>query len=86
MGLYLSLVQVFEKYSGLLELAIDSGLIQKNGAWYKVVDPDTGEVSDNKRLKAINTPEVWEPILECERFKEHVKKTFQLGYASLMNS
>ena len=75
-----------EKYSGLLDLAVDAGLIQKNGAWYKVVNPDTGEISENKRLRDINTPEVWEPIIQSEKFKEHVKVSFQLGYASMMNS
>lgn len=74
-----------EKYSGLLELAVDAGLIQKNGAWYKLVNPDTGEISENKRLKEINNADVWEPIIQSDKFKEHVKRTFQLGYSSMLN-
>lgn len=68
------------KYSGLLELAIESGhLIKPKMGWYQRVDMETGEILDKSyRAKDLDKT-VWEPIIACKKFNEYVKEKFQLG-------
>ena len=69
------------KYSGLLEIALESGhVIKPSNGWYSRVNVDTGEVEDKKyRLKDTYTKEFWNDILTSESFQEFVKRKFQLG-------
>jgi hypothetical protein len=67
------------RYSGLLDLALESGLVQKpKQGWYVLVDPETGELGEkNFRAKEFDT--VYAPKLVKEsKFKEFVKNRFQL--------
>ena len=71
-----------QKYSGLLEVALIGGYVDKpaNG-WYQRVDLTTGEVIGSKlRLKDTMTADFWEPILETTDFPEFLKKTYKIGY------
>lgn len=69
------------KYSGLLELALESGhVIKPSNGWYSRVNVETGEVEDKKyRLKDTYTKEFWDDILKSSTFQEFVKRKFQLG-------
>ena len=69
------------KYSGLLEIALESGhVIKPSNGWYSRVNVDTGEVEDKKyRLKDTYTKEFWNDILTSKSFQEFVKRKFQLG-------
>ena len=69
-----------QKYSGLLDLALESGdVIKPSNGWYQRVDMETGEVIEPKmRLKDIYTDEFWEPILKSKHFNDFVKNRYQL--------
>lgn len=51
--------------SELIDLAIEYGLMQKSGAWFKLLDPDTGEIFNqqqgkpNMRQWLVENPEVY---------------------------
>ena len=73
------------KYSGLMELALECGMVvkPKNG-WYAKVNPDTGEICEpNLRLKQTNTDEFWKSILESEKFLDFVEQKFKVSHNSL---
>jgi hypothetical protein len=68
------------KYSGLQDLAIEAKLIVQSGAWYQVVDPETGEINPAKiRATAINTPEVMLPIIKSKIFRDYVEQKYKLS-------
>ncbi len=63
------------KWSGLLQLAMDSGLVIKpSNGWYQ-------KVGDSKkyRQKDTNCDEFFESILADQKFKDYVKARYQLG-------
>ena len=64
------------KWSSLLDIAIESGHILKNGGWYQVINFETGEVSPDKiRQKDLNS-EYFQKLIEDDKFKEFVKSKF----------
>jgi RecA/RadA recombinase len=73
------------RYSGLLDLAIESGHVVKpaNG-WYAKVDQSTGEVGDKKRIADTTSAEFMEPILKDEKFKQFIKQKYEIAYGSIM--
>lgn len=70
-----------QKYSGLLDLALESGhMIKPKMGWYQTVNVNTGEVSErNYRAKDLVTDSIWDPILSCPKFKEFIKRKFQFS-------
>ena len=68
-----------QKWSGLLEVAMDGGFVSKpSPGWYAKVDRETGEVSDSKvREKDTLNEEFWTPIITDE-FKQHLTKKFKI--------
>jgi len=67
------------KNSGLFEEAVEAGLIVQRGAWFQVVDLDTGEVSVNKRRgDIIKDEEFFKRLLAHDPFKEHLIKKYKL--------
>ena len=76
-----------QKYSGLLDVALAGGYVDKpSNGWYQRVDLTTGEVLGSKlRLKETLTAEFWEPILETTDFPEFLQKTYQIGFQSEIN-
>ena len=74
------------KWSGLLDLALDAGLVVKpSNGWYSKVDADTGEVEDKKyRIKDTDTKEFWLPILKSQKFQDYVKDKYQIASGSIM--
>lgn len=73
------------KWSGLLDLAIEFGFIQKSGAWYKVVDMETGVVNPKSyRASELQTPEILGRIILSESFKNKVKEKYSIGNGVLM--
>jgi len=72
-----------EKYSGILELAVESGDVLKTGAKagtrYTLIEPDTGEVIiENIKEVKTNTDEFLGVVLKRENFKNYVKSKFKL--------
>lgn len=69
------------KWSGLLDLALESGhVIKPSNGWYSKVDVETGEVEDQKfREKDTNTKDFWLPILKKESFQTFIKNKYQVA-------
>ena len=72
------------KYSGLLEMALESGHVTKpNVGWYAKVNTETGEVEAKKwRLADTDTSEFWSSILEQTSFKDWVRENYSFGAIS----
>jgi len=68
-----------QKYSGLLDLALDCGIVVKpKVGWYAKVDED-GVVSEpSLRESATNTAEFWDDILANPKFTKFVSDKFKL--------
>jgi RecA/RadA recombinase len=74
-----------QKYSGLLDIAIEGNFVQKpSNGWYSKVDLETGELSEKVRFDKTQTSEFWKDILINEQFKEFVRKKYEIAYGSLM--
>lgn len=74
-----------EKYSGLLEVALEGGFVAKpSNGWYAKVNTNTGEVGDKVRIKDTLTKEFWEDILTNQKFKDYIKKTYEVSYGSIL--
>jgi RecA/RadA recombinase len=73
------------KYSGLLDIALEGGFVTKpaNG-WYAKVDKETGEIGEKKRLIDTQTAEFMEPLLASDDFKAFVKGKYAIAYGSIM--
>jgi hypothetical protein len=69
------------KYSGLLDIALEAGVVVKpSNGWYSRVNKDTGECEEKKyRLKDTYTEEFWGDILKSPFFQNFIKKRFQLN-------
>ena len=76
-----------KKYSGLLEVALDGGFVDKPSmGWYSKVDMKTGEVLEGKVREAqTHTAEFWNELLANEDFKKYVEKRYAVG-TGLMDS
>jgi len=68
------------KWSGLLDIALESGhVIKPKNGWYAMVDKDTGEVSGNVRFDATQTEDFLGKVLQSPSFVEYVKNKYLLG-------
>jgi RecA/RadA recombinase len=73
------------KYSGLLDLALESGhVVKPTNGWYSKVDQSTGEIGDKKRIADTGTAEFMESILNDDKFREFVKHKYEITYNSIM--
>ena len=73
------------KYSGLLDVALEGGFVTKpaNG-WYAKVDKSTGEIGDKKRMAETQTAEFMESLLADASFREYVRQRYEIAYGSIM--
>lgn len=75
------------KWSGLLDIALESGhVVKPSNGWYAKVDKDTGEILDKKRFSDTQNEEFWKSILDDNSFKEFIRKKYEIGYGSIMES
>jgi hypothetical protein len=73
------------KWSGLLDIALEGNFVSKpSNGWYAKVDQETGEVLEKKRFADTQTEEFWKDILADERFKEFVRKKYEITYSNIM--
>ena len=74
-----------QKYSGLLDIALESGyVIKPTNGWYSKVDKETGEAGEKYRLADTQTKEFWSDILNDKSFKEFVSKKYEIAYGNIM--
>ena len=68
-----------QKWSGLLEVAMDGGYVTKPSVgWYSRVNKQTGEVEDSKfREKDTLTEDFWTPVINDD-FKDYLKGKFKI--------
>ena len=68
-----------QKWSGLLEVAMDGGYVTKPSVgWYSRVNKQTGEVEDSKfREKDTLTEVFWTPVIDDD-FKDYLKGKFKI--------
>jgi len=75
-----------QRYSGILEWAIESGhVIKPSNGWYQLVDKETGEIIGGKvREKDTANEEFLGKVVSNPSFKEWVRKQFQLSHGTLV--
>ena len=77
------------KWSGLLDMAIESGhVVKPSNGWYQKVNPTTGEmVPEAKgRLKDTQTKEFWLPILQDKSFSDWIRNRYTIGAVDMMTA
>jgi len=77
-----------EKWSGLLEVAIEGGYAHKpKNGWYNAKDPKTGDDfhASNCRAKDTLNKEFWAPIFEKTDFAEFVKNKYTVGITKMLS-
>ena len=74
------------KWSGLLDMALESGhVIKPSNGWYSKVDKDTGEVEEKKyREKDTNTSEFWIPVLKQQSFRDFVEARYRVAATEII--
>lgn len=72
-------------YSGILELALESGdVIKPNNGWYQLVDTETGEMIGQKvRESATAKDDFLGVVLQRKSFIDFVAKKYKLGNLSV---
>ena len=77
-----------EKYSGLLDVALEAGYVGKpSNGWYCKIDRETGELVQPKvREKDTLSEDFWKPIFETTDFAEHIKNKYTISHKSMLNS
>ena len=74
-------------WSGLLDMALESGhVVKPSNGWYSRVDED-GVVEDKKfRIKDTDTKEFWMPLIQNKGFQDWIKNTYQVSTGSIMST
>jgi RecA/RadA recombinase len=74
-----------QKYSGLVDIAIEGGFLSKpSPGWYAKVDQKSGEIGDKVRFEATQTDDFMLPLLKDEKFKEYVNQKYGIAYGNIM--
>lgn len=74
-----------QKYSGLIDVAIDGGFVTKpKPGWYAKVDKETGEIGENVRFAKTQTDEFWKGLIDNKAFKEFVERKYEISYGNIM--
>jgi RecA/RadA recombinase len=73
------------KWSGLLDIALEGNFVAKpSNGWYAKVDQETGEILEKKRFADTQNEDFWKDILASEKFKEYVRKKYEITYSNIM--
>ena len=75
------------KWSGLLDMALESGHVMKpSNGWYSRVDKDTGVIEDKKwRIKDTDDKDFWLQVLTAPTFQTWVKETYQVANGKILS-
>jgi hypothetical protein len=74
------------KWSGLLDIALESGhVIKPSNGWYSKVNVDTGEIEDKKcREKDTDTKDFWMPILKQKSFRDYIENKYRVASGDII--
>jgi RecA/RadA recombinase len=74
------------KWSGLLDIAVESGhVIKPSNGWYSKVNSSTGEVEEKKyRIKDTDTKDFWTSILADQTFLDFVANKYSITTGDIM--
>jgi RecA/RadA recombinase len=74
------------KWSGLLELAIESGhVVKPSNGWYSKVDSD-GVIEEKKyRIKEVDTKDFWLPIIQQKSFRDFIEKKYLIASGDIIS-
>ena len=74
------------KWSGLLDIALESGhVIKPSNGWYSKVNVDTGEIEDKKcREKDTDTKDFWMPILKQKSFRDFIENKYRVSSGDII--
>ena len=74
------------RWSGLLDLALESGhVIKPSNGWYSKVNIETGEVEEKKyREKDTNSSEFWIPVLKQQSFRDFVESKYRVASTEIL--
>jgi len=76
-----------QKYSGLMDIALESKFISKpSPGWYAKIDQDTGEILNKVRFADTQNKEYWNDILNNKKFAEFVTKKYGIAYGNILKS
>ena len=69
------------KYSGMLELALESGdVIKPKNGWYALVDTETGEISEkNVREAQTASPDFLGQVITRKHFQDFIRSKYKLS-------
>ena len=75
------------KWSGLLDMALESGHVMKpSNGWYSRVDKDTGVIEEKKwRVKDTDDKDFWLQILTAPTFQSWVRETYQVANGRILS-
>ena len=75
------------RWSGLLEIALESGhVVKPSNGWYSRMNAD-GEIEQKKwRIADTDSKEFWLPILQQKTFTEFVKNKYQVAHGEILKS
>jgi RecA/RadA recombinase len=76
------------KWSGLMDIALESGYVIKpsNGWFSRVIDKESGETEEKKwRLKDTDNSEFWGTVLSNKGFREWVETRYKIANASMIS-
>lgn len=74
------------KWSGLLDIALESGhVIKPSNGWYSKVNKETGEIEDKKyRVKDTDTKDFWMSIVTSKSFNEFVQNRYAIAHGDII--
>ena len=75
------------RWSGLLDVAIDGGYIVKPKAgWYATVDKDTGEVRQPSMRAGdiVDNKEFWTKMFQDTDLAKYIESTYKMAVGSIM--
>ena len=74
------------KWSGLLDIAIDTGhVVKPSNGWYSRVNGETGEIEEKKyRYNDTQNKDFWLPILTSKSFQNAVEKMYAVAHGDIL--
>ena len=74
------------KWSGLLDLALESGhVVKPSNGWYSKVNTETGEIEEKKyREKDTNSSEFWLTIVKQKSFRDFVENKYRVAASDIL--